>query len=359
MFVFKRNLYHDSAEIPPVCTVAGACAANEALKAVSGRHVPCRQWLVFDAAETASADLIPSSANTITHTHSHTAADAEAAIAKAAAIAGDHDDGVASPVAAAPPSASRGVGGVVDSPELGGRLSGATPMPPSSALKPIAGPAVVAPPGDAGVRALVGAAAADAVGDMRLVLAGTGGVGREVLRCWALMGAGGCGSGAAGGSVCVIDGATVGEHDLARGALLRLGDVGTYKASAVVAAVVAAAASRGSGGDGSGGSGMSGGGGSGGIIGGSGGGGIAADATAHTTPAAAELTMWSAHMAWLGRGASPSAASASFSVVGRYPDHRLEGVDAVCCAVDSLSDRRAADDISVRHRWGAVQVECS
>ena len=55
-------------------------------------------------------------------------------------------------------------------------------------------------------------------------------------------------------------------------------------------------------------------------------------------------------MAWLGRGVSSSSAASTFSVVDRYPDRRLEGVDAICCAVDSLSDRRAADDISVRHR---------
>jgi hypothetical protein len=61
-------------------------------------------------------------------------------------------------------------------------------------------------------------------------------------------------------------------------------------------------------------------------------------------------------MAWLGRGATHGAASASYSVVGRYPEDRLDGIDVICSAVDGLSDRRAADDLSVRHRCALIDA---
>jgi hypothetical protein len=154
--------------------------------------------------------------------------------------------------------------------------------------------------------------------------------------------------------------------------------VGTLKASAAVAAVVAAAGKRSSarGGDddgddihtGLGGSGTSGGGsmggggpssgggsvhGSGGAFTskGGGGGGSGSDGGSGGDGSGDELTTWSAHMAWLGRGPASAAVPASFHTIARYPEHRLEGVDAICCAVDSLSDRRAADNASVRHRY--------
>jgi ubiquitin-activating enzyme E1 len=38
-------------EVLPVCKVAGAMAACEALKLITERHVPAKQWLVYDAAE--------------------------------------------------------------------------------------------------------------------------------------------------------------------------------------------------------------------------------------------------------------------------------------------------------------------
>ena len=67
--------------------------------------------------------------------------------------------------------------------------------------------------------------------------------------------------------------------------------------------------------------------------------------------------------AWLGRGdvVSLSSTSSLSSVgfqetVGRLPDAFLDEVDAVCVAVDSLGDRRAADELSLRRRFALVDA---
>ena len=239
-------------EIPAVCVVGGALAANEALKAVSGCHVPSRQWMIFDAVEAADVEL-----------------------RRAAAAA-------------------------------------AAPVPR------------VAPSGVAGVRDIVGCATWRAVSDLRLVLAGAGGVGREVLRVWALMRAGGFG-GRGVGEVNVVDGAAVEAHDAARGGVLRPGDKGAPKAQIVLDRVAAWKGAR-----------------------------------PDAPRADGSRRGWAAHGAWLGRGAAFSSSSSNalltLADVGRYPEDRLEGVDGIVCAVDTLSDRRAADDLSLRHRCALLDA---
>jgi len=173
--------------------------------------VPCRQWLLFDAAESAARDLIPSRITNDGNDRDQGCLHVHTAAATAAAA-----DAVEEVIAKVGASGVDGDAGVVASASAFTR--GGTLWVNSQKV------AVVAAPGEAGVRALLGATTVGAVAELRLILAGAGGVGREVLRCWALMGAGGCGGrGGGGGSVCVIDGAEVNEHDLARGGLLRPG----------------------------------------------------------------------------------------------------------------------------------------
>ena len=93
-------------------------------------------------------------------------------------------------------------------------------------------PYVVAPSGVEGTRILLGSDAVDVLGSMRIALAGVGGIGREVLRLLALVG-----FGKNGGKLDAVDACDVFEHDLARGSLLRAGDVGTNKAASSVASV--------------------------------------------------------------------------------------------------------------------------
>ena len=57
---------------------------------------------------------------------------------------------------------------------------------------------------------------------------------------------------------------------------------------------------------------------------------------------------WTSHMAWLGRGDGTA----------RYDATRLEGVDAIVSCVDSLSDRRALDELSVRNRCALLDAGC-
>jgi hypothetical protein len=100
-------------------------------------------------------------------------------------------------------------------------------------------PYVVAPSGVEGTRILLGSDAVDVLGSMRIALAGVGGIGREVLRLLALVG-----FGKNGGKLDAVDACDVFEHDLARGSLLRAGDVGTNKAASSVASVAQLCAAR-------------------------------------------------------------------------------------------------------------------
>ena len=134
--------------------------------------MPSNQWLVFDAAEV--ADNNDNDNNTAVE---DTAVSAAAATIAAAACT------MASP---GNPAASSDSGNGTSAPELHH-----TPVASASGVRPTA----VATPGEPGIRDIIGGDTANAISDMRLVLAGAGGVGREVLRCWALMGAGGCGQG--------------------------------------------------------------------------------------------------------------------------------------------------------------------
>ena len=210
---------------------------------------------------------------------------------------------------------------------------------------------VVAPPGTEGARILLGSDAVDVLGSMRVTLAGAGGIGREVLRLLALAGVGVCG----GGRVDVVDADDVFKHDLARGSLLRAGDVGANKAAASVAAVAQLCAARANHArvddaavartEGS-----------------------AAPDDAVGSPGGVAVSplksrlasddggqpggdTWTSHMAWLGRGGDGKGPA-------RYDATRLEGVDAIVSCVDSLSDRRAIDELSCRTRCAFLDAGC-
>ena len=218
---------------------------------------------------------------------------------------------------------------------------------------------VVAPPGTEGARILLGSDAVDVLGSMRVTLAGAGGIGREVLRLLALAGIGKC----RGGRVDVVDAANVFKHDLARGCLLRAGDAveGANKAVASVAAVARLCAARANHArvdeatvartEGS-----------------------AAPDDAVGSPGGVAVSplksrlasddggqpggdtcqpggdTWTSHVAWLGRGDGKGPSG--------YDATRLEGVDAIVSCVDSLSDRRALDELSVRNRCALLDAGC-
>ena len=59
---------------------------------------------------------------------------------------------------------------------------------------------------------------------------------------------------------------------------------------------------------------------------------------------------WTSHVAWLGRGDGKGPSG--------YDATRLEGVDAIVSCVDSLSDRRALDELSVRNRCALLDAGC-
>ena len=210
---------------------------------------------------------------------------------------------------------------------------------------------VVAPPGTEGARILLGSDAVDVLGSMRVTLAGAGGIGREVLRLLALAGVGKCG----GGRVDVVDAADVFKHDLARGSLLRAGDaVGREqggrerrrrRAAVRRAREPRARRRRHRGEDG----GIRGSRRRGGFAGGRGR--VAAQVAARVgrrRPTGGDT--WTSHMAWLGRGDGTGPA--------RYDATRLEGVDAIVSCVDSLSDRRAIDELSCRTRCALLDAGC-
>ena len=213
-------------------------------------------------------------------------------------------------------------------------------------------PYVVAPSGVEGTRILLGSDAVDVLGSMRIALAGVGGIGREVLRLLALVG-----FGKNGGKLDAVDACDVFEHDLARGSLLRAGDVGTNKAASSVASVAQLCAARvnharecegtvartegtaapddavGS---------------PGGVV----------QSPLRTRLASDDVggggqpggDTWTSHMAWLGKSGDDGKR--------RYDATLLEGVDAIVSCVDSLSDRRALDELSVRNRCALLDAGC-
>ena len=213
-------------------------------------------------------------------------------------------------------------------------------------------PYVVAPSGVEGTRILLGSDAVDVLGSMRIALAGVGGIGREVLRLLALVG-----FGKDGGKLDAVDACDVFEHDLARGSLLRAGDVGTNKAASSVASVAQLCAARvnharecegtvartegtaapddavGS---------------PGGVV----------QSPLRTRLASDDVggggqpggDTWTSHMAWLGKAGDDGKR--------RYDATLLEGVDAIVSCVDSLSDRRALDELSVRNRCALLDAGC-
>ena len=213
-------------------------------------------------------------------------------------------------------------------------------------------PYVVAPSGVEGTRILLGSDAVDVLGSMRIALAGVGGIGREVLRLLALVG-----FGKDGGKLDAVDACDVFEHDLARGSLLRAGDVGTNKAASSVASVAQLCAARvnharecegtvartegtaapddavGS---------------PGGVV----------QSPLRTRLASDDVggggqpggDTWTSHMAWLGKSGDDGKR--------RYDATLLEGVDAIVSCVDSLSDRRALDELSVRNRCALLDAGC-
>ena len=213
-------------------------------------------------------------------------------------------------------------------------------------------PYVVAPSGVEGTRILLGSDAVDVLGSMRIALAGVGGIGREVLRLLALVG-----FGKTGGKLDAVDACDVFEHDLARGSLLRAGDVGTNKAASSVASVAQLCAARvnharecegtvartegtaapddavGS---------------PGGVV----------QSPLRTRLASDDVggggqpggDTWTSHMAWLGKSGDDGKR--------RYDATLLEGVDAIVSCVDSLSDRRALDELSVRNRCALLDAGC-
>ena len=213
-------------------------------------------------------------------------------------------------------------------------------------------PYVVAPSGVEGTRILLGSDAVDVLGSMRIALAGVGGIGREVLRLLALVG-----FGKNGGKLDAVDACDVFEHDLARGSLLRAGDVGTNKAASSLASVAQLCAARvnharecegtvartegtaapddavGS---------------PGGVV----------QSPLRTRLASDDVggggqpggDTWTSHMAWLGKSGDDGKR--------RYDATLLEGVDAIVSCVDSLSDRRALDELSVRNRCAFLDAGC-
>lgn len=182
-------------------------------------------------------------------------------------------------------------------------------------------------------RALSDAVVAE-VRNLRLVLAGAGGVGRETLRLWAVAGAGGFdarhGDAKHEGRVDVVDGALLHAHDLGRGLLVDAASAGTFVSRAAVESLSEYAAAR--------------------------------NRASSRDPETA-LPGWTARAAWLGRGDVVSLSSTSSlsslgfpETVGRLPDEFLDEADAVCVAVDSLGDRRAADELSLRRRFALVDA---
>ena len=143
----------------------------------------------------------------------------------------------------------------------------------------------------------------------------------------------------------VVDGALLHEHDLGRGLLVDAASAGSFVSRAAVESLRGYAAARRD----------------------------AARRDAARRDAARRdaasgdfenpLPGWTARAAWLGRGdvVSLSSTSSLSSVgfqetVGRLPDAFLDEVDAVCVAVDSLGDRRAADELSLRRRFALVDA---
>ena len=182
-------------------------------------------------------------------------------------------------------------------------------------------------------RALSDAVVAE-VGNLRLVLAGAGGVGRETLRLWAAAGAGGFdarhGDATHEGRVDVVDGALLHAHDLGRGLLVDAASAGTFVSRAAVESLSEYAAAR---------------------------------SRASSRDPETALPRWTARAAWLGRGDVVSLSSTSSlsslgfpETVGRLPDEFLDEADAVCVAVDSLGDRRAADELSLCRRFALVDA---
>ena len=186
-------------------------------------------------------------------------------------------------------------------------------------------------------RALSDAVVAE-VHNLRLALAGAGGVGRETMRLWAAAGAGGFDAppdARREGRVDVVDGALLHEHDLGRGLLVDAASAGSFVSRAAVESLRGYAAARRD----------------------------AARRDAASGDFENPLPGWTARAAWLGRGdvVSLSSTSSLSSVgfqetVGRLPDAFLDEVDAVCVAVDSLGDRRAADELSLRRRFALVDA---
>ena len=95
-------------------------------------------------------------------------------------------------------------------------------------------------------RALSDAVVAE-VHNLRLALAGAGGVGRETMRLWAAAGAGGFDAppdARREGRVDVVDGALLHEHDLGRGLLVDAASAGSFVSRAAVESLRGYAAAR-------------------------------------------------------------------------------------------------------------------
>ena len=158
------------------------------------------------------------------------------------------------------------------------------------------------------------------------------------MRLWAAAGAGGLDAppdARREGRVGVVDGARLHEHDLGRGLLVDAASAGSFVSRAAVESLRGYAAARRD----------------------------AARRDAASGDFENPLPGWTARAAWLGRGdvVSLSSTSSLSSVgfqetVGRLPDAFLDEVDAVCVAVDSLGDRRAADELSLRRRFALVDA---